>query len=258
MHVVITAGGVPRPEDSLFPLTQGGSKAMLIVAGKPMLQWILDALNATPRIGQIVIVGIPAVETLKSEKTITFLPDHGDILNNIQAGALNLLHQDPSTQQFLVISSDVPGVTSEMINWTIDRVNESDSDLYYLVIERKTMEQRYPESKRTYLHLKDIEACGGDVNAARAPMFQSTNPLWHKIIEARKSPIKQALLLGIDTMLLILLRALTMVQTERKVSKRLGINGRVILCPYAEVGMDVDKAFQYEIMQRDLARLHAA
>jgi GTP:adenosylcobinamide-phosphate guanylyltransferase len=258
MHVVITAGGVPRPEESLYPLTQGGSKAMLNIAGKPMLQWILDALNATPRIGQIVIVGITAIETLKSEKTITFLPDHGDILNNIQAGALDLLRQDPTTQQFLVISSDVPGVTSEMIDWTIDRVNETDSDLYYLAIERKTMEKRYPESKRTYLHLKDIEACGGDINAARASLFQNTSPLWTKIIKARKSPIKQALLLGVDTMLLILLRALTMSQTERKVCKRLGIDGRVILCPYAELGMDVDKEFQYKIMQHDLERLHPA
>jgi len=157
-----------------------------------------------------------------------------------------------------VVSSDVPGITAEMINWTIDRVNESDVDLYYTVIDRKVMEQRFPESKRTYLHLKDIEACGGDVNAARASMFQSTNPLWHKIIETRKSPIKQALALGIDTMLLILLRALTLAQTERRVCKRLGITGRVIPCPYAELGMDVDKSFQYEIMQRDLARLHAA
>ena len=258
MHVVITAGGVPRPDESLFALTQGGYKAMLEVAGKPMLQWVLDALNAAPRIGQIVVVGIPPIEILKSERPITFLPNRGDILNNIQAGALELLRQDANTQQFLVVSSDVPGVTAEMINWTIDRVNESDVDLYYTVIERKTMEQRYPESKRTYLHLKDIEACGGDVNAARASIFQNTNPLWRKIIETRKSPIKQALALGVDTMLLILLRALTLAQTERRVCKRLGITGRVIPCPYAELGMDVDKSFQYEIMQRDLTRLHAA
>jgi GTP:adenosylcobinamide-phosphate guanylyltransferase len=258
MHVVITAGGVPRPDESLFSLTQGGYKAMLAIAGKPMLQWVLDALNATPRIEQIVVVGLPPIETLKSEIPITFLPNQGDILNNIQAGALELLRQDSTTQQFLVISSDVPGVTPEMINWTIDRVNESDVDLYYTAITRKVMEQRFPESKRTYLRLKDIEACGGDVNAARAPMFQSTNPLWHKIIETRKSPIKQALLLGVDTLLLILLRALTMAQTERRVCKRLGITGRVIPCPFAEIGMDVDKIFQYEIMQRDLTRLHGA
>lgn len=258
MHVVITAGGVPRPEESLFALTQGGYKAMLEVAGKPMLQWVLDALNATPRIEQIVVVGIPPIEMLKSEKPITYLPNHGDILNNIQAGALELLRQDATTQQFLVVSSDVPGVTAEIINWTIDRVNELDVDLYYTVIDRKVMEQRYPELKRTYLHLKDIEACGGDVNAARASLFHNTNPLWRKIIETRKSPIKQALALGVDTMLLILLRALTLAQIENRVCKRLGITGQVIPSPYAELGMDVDKSFQYEIIQRDLTRLHAA
>ena len=258
MHVVITAGGIPRPDESLFAFTKGGYKAMLDVAGKPMVQCVLDALNATPRIGRIVVVGMPPIEMLKSEKPLTFLPNRGDILNNIQAGALELLRQDTTTQQFLAASADVPGISAEMINWIIDRVNESDRDLYYLVIERKAMEQRFPESKRTYLHLKDIEVCGGDVNAARATIFQNTNPLWRKIIETRKSPIKQALALGFDTMLLIMLRAISLAQTERRVCKRLGVTGRVIPCPYAELGMDVDKSFQYEIMQHDLAKLHAA
>ncbi len=33
---------------------------------------------------------------------------------------------------------------------------------------------------------------------------------------------------------------------------RLNITGKAILCPYAEVGMDVDKLFQLEIMREDL------
>ena len=35
---------------------------------------------------------------------------------------------------------------------------------------------------------------------------------------------------------------------------RLNIPGKAILCPYAEVGMDVDKLFQLEIMREDLKK----
>jgi hypothetical protein len=38
------------------------------------------------------------------------------------------------------------------------------------------------------------------------------------------------------------------------VSKRLGLRGRAVVCPYAEIGMDVDKPFQLEIMRADLSR----
>jgi hypothetical protein len=35
---------------------------------------------------------------------------------------------------------------------------------------------------------------------------------------------------------------------------RLNITGKAIVCPYAEVGMDVDKLFQLEIMREDLKK----
>jgi hypothetical protein len=35
---------------------------------------------------------------------------------------------------------------------------------------------------------------------------------------------------------------------------RLNITGKALVCPYAEVGMDVDKLFQLEIMREDLKK----
>ena len=49
-------------------------------------------------------------------------------------------------------------------------------------------------------------------------------------------------------------RLLTLEKAETIVSKRLSIKGRVIVCPYAEVGMDVDKPHQLAIMRADLAK----
>ena len=43
------------------------------------------------------------------------------------------------------------------------------------------------------------------------------------------------------------------------ISKRLKVAGRAVVCPYAEVGMDVDKPHQLEIMRADLKKhMHAA
>ena len=60
MDAIITAGGIPKPEDPLYPFTQGISKALLEIAGKPMIQWVLDALNEAATIDNIVIVGLDA------------------------------------------------------------------------------------------------------------------------------------------------------------------------------------------------------
>jgi len=255
MDVVMTAGGRPLPGDSLYALTQGEYKALLDLNGKPLIQWVLDALNGSEKVGSIVIVGLPPSSMLKSAKPITFMKDQGDLLDNIQAGGLELLRQNPATEQFLVVASDVPGATPAMLNWLVDKVQETDHDLYYFVVERSVMEKRYPGSKRTYLRLKDVEVCGGDIHAGRAAVLKDTNPIWKRLIEARKNPLKQAWMLGLGTLFAILFHRLTVAEAERSVSRLVGLNGHVIICPYAELGMDVDKPFQYEIVKADLAKL---
>jgi len=53
---------------------------------------------------------------------------------------------------------------------------------------------------------------------------------------------------------LLLLRMITLEGAVKKVTKRLNLRGRAILTPYAEIGMDVDKPHQLEIMRADLAQ----
>jgi len=58
MDVIIPAGGIPRPGNPLYKYTQGKPKAMLDVAGKPMVQWVLDAVSQAKSIEQVAVVGL--------------------------------------------------------------------------------------------------------------------------------------------------------------------------------------------------------
>jgi hypothetical protein len=131
---------------------------------------------------------------------------------------------------------------------------QTDEDIYYNVISRPVMESRFPGSKRSFVHLKDVEVCGGDLNVVRTMTVTRDEALWEKIIDSRKSALKQAALLGFDTFLLLLLRQTTLEGAVSRVAKRLQITGRALLCPYAEVGMDVDKPHQLELVTADLCR----
>lgn len=52
MDAIVIAGGIPRPEDPLYAYSHGDSKALIDVAGKPMIQWVLDALGDAKKIGR--------------------------------------------------------------------------------------------------------------------------------------------------------------------------------------------------------------
>jgi molybdopterin-guanine dinucleotide biosynthesis protein A len=253
MDAIVTAGGIPQPGESLYEFTQGGPKALLDVAGKPMIQWVLDALSGAPSVDRVVIIGLPEESNLVCSKHVTFVPNQGGMLENVRAGMQKVLDLNPQAHHVLTVSSDIPAVTSEMVTWMVETVSGSDHDIYYCVITRQVMEARYPNSKRSYTRLKDAEVCGGDMNVVRALTAATNEALWEKIVAARKNVLKQASLIGYDTLLMLVFRRLTIQQAEKIASQRLDISGKVVLCPYAEIGMDVDKPHQLEIVRADLA-----
>jgi hypothetical protein len=114
------------------------------------------------------------------------------------------------------------------------------------------MEARYPGSKRTFNKLKDIEFCGADVNIAHVRMATEHLDLWESLIGSRKSAFKQATKIGLDILFQVAIRAITLEDLTAKVCKRIGVKGRVIIWPYAEACMDVDKPHQLIMLRDDL------
>lgn len=254
MYAIVTAGGIPQPGEPLYEFTLGKSKALLDVAGKPMVQWVLDALGASSTVEGVVVMGLSPETGLVCSKPMTFVPNQGEMLKNILNGIKKVLEIAPGASHALMVSSDIPAITSEMVDWVVNTVLKTEGDIYYNVIARDVMEKRFPGSRRSYTRLKEVEVCGGDMNAARTLTATGKDELWKRIIDSRKSAIKQASLLGIDLLFQLLLRQITIEGVERKVSRRIGLKGKVLRCPYAEVGMDVDKPHQLEIMRADLAK----
>ncbi len=253
VDAVVTAGGIPKPDEPLYPLTQGKSKALLPIGGVPMVQWVLDALGGAEGIGRVVVVGLdPSDAALECRKPLGFVPNHGSMIGNVQAGAQWSLEQDAASRYVLVVSSDIPTLTAEMVDWNVNTSLETDHEAYYSFIPAAEMERRFPGSRRTFFRLKEGRFSGSDINLFSNSLVGRYHPAWEAIVEARKSVLKQASLVGLDTLLLTALGQMSIPGAERRVYQRLGVRGRAFIAKYPEAGMDVDKPHQYEIVKRDL------
>ncbi|MBN2550050.1 MAG: nucleotidyltransferase family protein [Anaerolineales bacterium] len=253
MDAIVTAGGIPVEGEPLYEFTQGRPKALLDIGGKPMIQWVLDALDSAETIDRVVVIGLTEESGLTGEKVKAYIPDRGEMIDNIRAGVEKVIELNPQAGHVLAASSDIPGITPEIVNWVVNTSMQTDEDLYYCVVPRSAMEGRFPNSRRSYVHLKDIEACGGDMNIIRTSLVQGDDSFWRKLVATRKNALKQAALIGYGTLILLLFRMITMDQAVKRVTRRLNLTGRAVVCPYAEVAMDVDKPHQLEIMRQDLA-----
>lgn len=254
MDAIVTAGGIPRPEDPLYNYSHGDSKALIDIAGKPMIQWVLDALSEARNVDNVIVIGLSAKTGLTCKKPIHYISNQGRMLANIVAGVNKALELNKKTKYVLIVSSDIPTLKPEMVDWLVETSMQTKDDLYYGVCSRDVMEKRFPDSKRTYTKLKDIELCGADINITHVRMATEHLDLWESLIGSRKTPLKQASIIGLDTFFQVLTRSITLEDLVAKVCRRIGIAGRAIQWPYAEPCMDVDKPHQLELLRTDLAR----
>jgi len=254
MDAVILAGGIPLPEDPLYSYSKGDAKALLDVAGKPMIQWVLDALSGAKHVDNVIIVGLSPKNKLKSRKPVHYLSNQGRMLSNIVAGVEKSIELDKKSEYVMVVSTDIPALKSEMVDWLVETSMKTTDDIYYGVCTNKVMEKRFPGSKRTYTKLKDMELCGADINIAHVSMTTEHLDMWETLIGSRKNPLKQAGMIGLGLLWQVFTRSITLDELVAKISKRLDIKGRAIIWPYAEACMDVDKPHQLELLREDLEK----
>lgn len=257
MDAIVTAGGIPRPEDPLYSYSYGNSKALIDVAGKPMIQWVLDALGNSKRVNNVIVIGLSSKSGVTCKKPLHYVSNQGRMLANIVAGVNKALEINKRNKYVLVVSSDIPTLKSEMVDWLVDTCMETKDDLYYGVCPKEVMEARFPASKRTYTHLKDMDVCGADINLTHVSMATEHLDMWESLIGSRKSPLKQAGIIGFGTLFALFTRRLTLEDAVQRVGDRIGIKGRAIVWPHAEPCMDVDKPNQLELVRADLAQQQA-
>lgn len=251
---IVAAGRTPGEDDPLSAFTQGGPKALLPLAGRPMVAHVVDALAAAQGVRHIVLIALDPAWGGSFSAPVHYLPDAGGLFANVEAGFNHALARYPGLDAVLYCSSDVPLITPAVVDAFVAACLGSDHDLYYPVVERQVMEKRFPGSHRSYIHLREGDFCGGDLMLLRPTLTVQQRETLRSLVGARKSALQQARMVGFGLLLKLLLRRLSLGEAERRVAQALGVRGRVVPCPDAEIGMDVDKPFQLEIVRAELEK----
>lgn len=245
VNVIILAGAAntgPLREVSPAP-----NEALVEINGKPMVQYVIDALEKSKEVSRIVIVSPPGeVEPHVTGRNLEFVPSRNHIVDN----TLEALKVLPGDEEFLIVSCDVPLITGEIIDDLIALCRQKPAELYYPICEKGTAESRFPHMKRTYVTLREGVFTGGNIFLCHPRIAEKVAAKMREFLNYRKDPLKMVGLLGWwFTIRYLLLKNLTLKELEQKVSDLLGIKGAVVICPWPEVGVDVDKPSDLELIR---------
>lgn len=226
------------------------TKALIPLHGKPMILYVIDALRDVGDIKNILVIGpVKPISEKMPYKNIEIIPDGDGIIDNLDIG-FSKLHSTLS-DFVLIITSDIPLITSEIIKHFIDTAFKYDADIYYPIIRKEICEKKFPQIKRTYGTVKEGVFTGGNIFLIRKNAFADVKNILEKAIAYRKKPWKLSKLLGFKFLLKFFMKQNTIAEVEKRAYELIGHKGKAIELPFPEAGIDVDKESDY-LLAKDI------
>jgi GTP:adenosylcobinamide-phosphate guanylyltransferase len=227
------------------------NKALIRLDSKPMIDYIVDALNNSENIDRILVVG-PKNELYPyiGKKVDEILNPGNSILENMEIG-LNYFN---SANNLLLLSSDIPLITPEAINEFLGICTKRKAQIGYPLITKENIMKKYPETKRTYVKMKEGTFCGGNIAFFKPEVFFQNKKLIKELFDNRKATWKYVKILGIKLILKFLFKTLTFEEIEKRVTDILGYNSIAAMISYPEIMIDLDKPSDLELIRKSLER----
>lgn len=214
------------------------SKVLLPVGGKPMVLSVMEAIAGSRYQPEIYVSSSdPDVLRLKTDLPFKTLPSEAKAVSSI----LKSLERLPREEWVLFVSGDHPLLTAEMIDHFIEEALARQLTFAAAVVERSLVERDYPESKRTYFKAKAGAYSGGNLFLIDKSRFRGSAAFMETIDRNRKKPWKNVLMLNPFTMMRILLRQMDIHEIARVASGLFRCEAGMVVMPFAECCMDVDK-----------------
>lgn len=231
VDAVVLAGGDARN------LASVPAKGLVPINGRPMVEYVIDALHRCADIDRICVV-LPveySFADLNSEIGVVVV--NGSLPRVIRAG-IDFLG---SNKPVLVLSADAPLITPEAISDFLDRCSERKAEICYPIIRYGESERRYPGVKRTYARIKEGRFTGGNITLIEPGTITRNMELIEHIYELRKSPLRLFRILGVIFLLRFILGRVSIRQVEERVSQMTKSVCAGVITPFIEIGLDVDK-----------------
>ncbi|HHY09515.1 MAG TPA: NTP transferase domain-containing protein [Firmicutes bacterium] len=227
-------------------------EAVIPIHGKPMVNYVIEVLQALPRVENLVVVGPAEIE--KHLPPGTRLVECGkSLVENVFLGVEALAGEN----KVLLVSSDIPFIHTEAMDDFLDRCSELERDIYYPLVSKESNEQVYPETVRTYFKLKEGTFTGGNILLAAPQAIAGSREIMTQVIFQRKKPWKIIGILGCMFLIKLLMSRLSLSEIEKRAQEILGYSGALMITPYPEIGTDVDKPADLELAQKMISPNHS-
>jgi GTP:adenosylcobinamide-phosphate guanylyltransferase len=226
-------------------------KALIPIAGRPMLSHVVQTLTGRADAARIVILA-QNVAALFEHADMRWITDDPRIVardcgDSVVQAIIDTLDALPDAYPFLLTTADNVLLDDRMIDAFV--AGASAADLAVALVERRTLEAAYPGNRRTWLRFRGGAYSGANLFWLGSPAALRGPAVWRGIEQQRKRARAVLGAFGVGLALMIAVRLLTLDQAILRVGRRLGLRAKAVVLPFAEACIDVDKAADHAMVE---------
>ena len=251
---IILAGQRPGGD----PLSQAHgvpAKALVPVAGQPMLERVAGLLAAMPEIGRVLVVAqdiaplqhaLPPALSGRREWVAG-----GDSVSAAAALALRVLDD---AWPVLLTTADHPLLTPQIVRTFLAAAGRNAKGVDIGFVESAVIRAEWPDARRTWLKMRDGWYSGANLFALHDTSVFAGLARWESIERDRKKTLRLFARFGPGLLLAALLRRLTLAQALQQAGRRIdpALDVRPVILAHARAAMDVDKLSDHAIADQRL------
>lgn len=255
--VILLAGQRPGT-DPVAEASGVKAKALAPVAGQAMILNVLDALEASPWVGDIFIT-LEDPELSSSVPRLMAYDGTGHVVQGtgtICDSVLSAVETQDIRTPFLVITADHALLTVDMLDHFCEetaRAHTRESrDFLFAVVSERSFRRAYPYATRTFLDFRDDSYSGCNMFAFMTTTSFRVLDFWHSIEQQRKKPLRLIRAFGTGNLVRYLLRLDSLTDMINRAGRKLGVNGKAVVMPQPEAAIDVDTPRDLELVEKIL------
>jgi CTP:molybdopterin cytidylyltransferase MocA len=259
VNALILAGS-RGPDDPMAKAAGVSHKALLPVAGVPMLLRVVEAVRGTPGIERIhvciehagVVLQVPELDALHRAGALQIVPAAQSPAASVAAALARI----DLVQPLLITTGDHPLLTPAVLQRFLDSAPPN-CDLAVALAPADVVAAAHPGAIRTFYRFGRRRFSGCNLFLARSPNVVRVAEFWRGLETHRKRPLRLIWQIGPLALIKVALGLMDVEAAFAYLSRKAGAEIRAVELPIADAAIDVDKPADLELVTQIFAAQRA-
>lgn len=210
-------------------------KGLVPVAGEPLVLRVVRALQSTPGIRRVCVVGPEEVRGVLPAGVL-WRREAGRVVQNLQAGTEEL---GISERRLLLCGVDLPVLTAEALADFLRRT-PAEAEIAMPVVRKERFTSTFPGDLGIYVRLAEGSFTGGGQYLVDPARLLEVLPLLQRLFDSRKSQLAMTAVMGRAVVWKLIRHRLTVAELESRLSELTHCRCRAVMDCNPELAFDVD------------------